>query len=326
MYLSRALPLCFDFSGLESYTENPLRLGNSSSKGADSRVSCHHATLPDEQPCLSWLAPPSASSSQASVTMNCTAPSPPSPQHSPLSSIQRFTPKEWWEEQRKPANWGKEPHVQPLLGKQLLFRAQQQRQDSRLTLSHGRICLARRQRDCSCCCERMLEPPAVPWLAQCFPRCARQPHAAAGKLPATSSLQVSARVGSSLTLSQNFLLYQGCSLVHILGSVYQQGSWPVPWQLQQKRGQIYNCSVYLAKEAAQPKHLCGAERHRAMRSRDRLTLAAQILTTWSLSGMQKESWPGSIDHSLRKQVAVGTSVEKSYLNTYGHLNHIIMFF
>lgn len=124
------------------------------------------------------------------------------------------------------------------------------------------------------------------WLCchQRFPGCAGQTHAAAGKLPATSSVQVSARGGSSLTLSQNLLLCQGCSLVHILGSMYQQGSWPAPWQLQQNRCQICNCSVYLAQEVAQPQHLCGAERHRAMHSRDRLNWQHKY---WQLGHVQE---------------------------------------
>lgn len=50
----------------------------------------------------------------------------------------------------------------------------------------------------------------------------------ASERSAASPQQVSASVGSSLTLSQNSLLCQGCSLVHILGSVYQQDSWLAP--------------------------------------------------------------------------------------------------
>lgn len=156
------------------------------------------------------------------------------------------------------------------------------------------------------------------WLCchQCFPGCAGQLHAAAGKLPATSSVQVSATGGSSPTSSQNVSLCQGCSLVHILGSVYQQGSWLTPWQLQQNRCQICNYSVYLAKEVAQPKHLCGSERDTATHSCARLTLAAQTLTTRPRSGMQKEAWPGCIYHPLQKQVAVGTSEEKTVTSIY----------
>lgn len=43
---------------------------------------------------------------------------------------------------------------------------------------------------------------------------------------ATWSQQVSASAGSTMTLSQNFSLCQGCCLVHIRGCVHQQGSWP----------------------------------------------------------------------------------------------------
>lgn len=91
---------------------------------------------------------------------------------------------------------------------------------------HGRICLARRQHDCSCCCERMLYPG---WLCchQRFPGWAGQLPAAAGNLPATSSLQVSASGGSSLTLSQNFSLCQGCSLVHSLACT-SRAAGPLP--------------------------------------------------------------------------------------------------